>query len=165
MKTVIFFRHGKSDWNADYQGDHDRPVSKRGRKAAAAMGDFLRRSGQIPDRVVTSSARRAQSTVEIAAEKGSWGCPVRVTEAFYESSPEIVLGEILGQPDDAGSLLVAGHEPVWSETVSRLVGGARLRFPTAAMARIDFDVDSWKEVGFGGGTLIWLVTPKLLERE
>ena len=34
MKSILLFRHGKSDWNASYKRDHDRPLSKRGVKAA-----------------------------------------------------------------------------------------------------------------------------------
>ncbi len=162
MKTLIFFRHGKSDWNANYIGDHGRPVAKRGKKAAHAMGLFLRDSGQIPDSVVTSSAVRARSTVEIAAEAGSWVCPVRVTDLLYESSPEAVLGEIHKEPEEHQSLLLTGHEPVWSEMISRLVGNVSIRFPTAAMARIDFETETWGEIRFGHGTLIWLVAPKLM---
>ncbi len=68
MKTLIFFRHGKSDWDAEYHGDHNRPVAKRGRKAAKLMGRFLASTGQVPDSVVTSSALRARSTFELAAQ-------------------------------------------------------------------------------------------------
>lgn len=161
MKTLIFFRHGKSDWNANYIGDHDRPVAKRGRKAAEAMGLFLRNCGQVPDSVVTSSAVRARATVKIAAEAGQWGCPVRVTESLYETTLETVLAEIHKEPDEHRSLLLAGHEPVWSEAISRLVGNACIRFPTAAMARIDFETERWSDIRFGQGTLIWLVSPKL----
>lgn len=162
MKTVIFFRHGKSDWNAEYQSDQQRPVSKRGKKAARRMGKFLAKSGQSPDSVITSSAVRARTTVELAAEAGKWTCPVRETLALYESSPKTVLREIQAEPDNTSTLLVAGHEPVWSDSVSRLIGGANLRFPTAAMARIDFEVEKWREVSFGRGALIWLVPPKAL---
>ena len=32
--SIIIFRHGKSDWNAVYGKDHDRPLSKRGINAS-----------------------------------------------------------------------------------------------------------------------------------
>ena len=38
MRSVIMFRHGKSDWDVDYGPDHDRPLAKRGIKAAKKMG-------------------------------------------------------------------------------------------------------------------------------
>ena len=71
MKTLILFRHGKSDWDSEEPSDHDRPLAKRGRKAAKAMGKFLALAGQVPDSAVTSSAVRARSTLEIAMEAGA----------------------------------------------------------------------------------------------
>jgi hypothetical protein len=32
------------------------------------------------------------------------------------------------------------------------------------LARVDFAVDSWRQVRLGSGVLIWFVTPKLLAR-
>ena len=64
--------------------------------------------------------------------------------------------------DQIPRLLLAGHEPTWSSLAGLLLGEASLRFPTAAVARIDFEVDSWRDVRAGGGTLRWLLTPKAL---
>ena len=46
-----------------------------------------------------------------------------------------------------------------------LVGGAEVRMPAAALARIDVPVEQWREVEYGAGSLRWHVTPKQLERE
>ena len=41
MKRLLVFRHGKSDWDADYGVDFERPLALRGQKAARTMGRFL----------------------------------------------------------------------------------------------------------------------------
>lgn len=161
MKTLIIFRHGKSDWGADYEGDHQRPISKRGRQAAKIMGRFLALTGHLPDAIVTSSARRARETVDLAYEAGSWDCPIEALDTFYEAAVENVLGRIRRQSDDCEVLLIAGHEPTWSNLISSLAGGA-VRFPTGAMARLDFDIERWSEARSGQARLIWLVPPRLL---
>ena len=56
MKTLLFFRHGKSNWDADYDVDHNRPLAKRGRKAARAMGRSTDGFGSATS--VSSSLRR-----------------------------------------------------------------------------------------------------------
>jgi phosphohistidine phosphatase len=160
MKTLILFRHGKSDWEKGSENDHDRPVSKRGRTAARVMGRLLSLARQVPDSVVTSSAVRARTTVELAAESGNWQCPIRVTRALYEATPFTVLEEAHREPDGTQCLLLAGHEPTWSELSSLLVGGGSFHVPTAALMRIDFDVPAWPAVAYGKGTLIWLLPPK-----
>lgn len=162
MKTLFLFRHGKSNWDADYQEDHDRPLAKRGKTAAAVMGVYLARLQQVPDLVFTSSAVRARDSIRRAAKAGGWTCPVEITERLYRAAPEQVLDMIREGEDAADSILLAGHEPTWSLLAGGLIGEANLKFPTAAMARIDLAVENWSEVEFGKGILVWLVTPKLL---
>ena len=167
MKTLLFLRHGKSDWGADYDHDHERPLKKRGRKAAEAVGKLLTETEGAPDAVIVSTAVRAQETLELASEAGGWTCPVRSTDALYEATPLDVRREIQAEPDETKCLLLVGHEPTWSETVGYLISAtpgaaARVRVPTAALARVDVDVDRWAEVDFGRGELIWLLPPRLL---
>ncbi len=162
MKTILLFRHGKSDWDADYEADRNRPLAKRGEKAASLMGRYLASLDQLPDRVICSSALRAKETVRLAAKAGKWSCPITFAEELYEASPEQVLHLIRESQDSLNSILLAGHEPTWSLLAGGLIGNAKVKFPTAAMARIDLAVARWKEAGFGKGTLVWMVSPKLL---
>jgi len=164
LKSIILFRHAKSDWGAAYDSDHERPLNGRGRKAATLMGRYLAALDQLPDRVISSTARRAHDTVQRAGSAGNWQRPVELTAELYEASPDAVLGLIRRQDDAASSLLLAGHEPTWSLVVGLLVGGGSVRMPTAAMARIDFEAECWREVAPGGGALIWHVTPRMLGR-
>ncbi len=161
MKRVLLFRHAKSDWKAEYELDRDRPLNKRGKRDAKRMGRHLRMVGRVPDRVVTSPAIRAVKTVELAAA-GSWGCPIEVDESLYEADPAQVVRLIQEQPDSGDTLLLAGHEPTFSETASLLIGGGSLEFPTAAVACIEFEVERWADVRPAAGTLVWLLTPKVV---
>ena len=79
MKTLLFLRHGKSDQDTDYGHDHERPLKKRGRKAARTMGRFLTKTDQAPDSVIVSASVRAQETLVMALDAGGWACPVRTT--------------------------------------------------------------------------------------
>ncbi len=164
MRTLILFRHGKSDWGAEYGSDHERPLAGRGVRAAKVMGQFLRLAQQLPDSVVTSSAVRARDAVELATDAGLWGAPVRVTRRLYEATPVAVIEELRAESDETRTLLIAGHEPTWSALLADLIGGGDARVPTAAMARIDLDVLSWSETAPGVGQLVWLVPPKLFTR-
>ena len=74
-----------------------------------------------------------------------------------------VLQVIRETPNDVERLLIAGHEPTWSETVSGFIGGGAIRFPTAALAAVQFDVWSWQAVDWDCGLLLWLVNPRLLK--
>ncbi len=161
MKTLLFFRHGKSDWSGD-QEDHLRPLAPRGRKAAKRMGAFIAASGVCPDLVITSSAVRAVETLEIARKSGKWDVRVEVADALYGAAPADVLDLARQAPDDAETVMLIGHEPTFSETVAALIGGGRIRIPTGAVARIDLDISGWDAASEGDGTLAWLVVPRLV---
>lgn len=160
-KHLILFRHAKSDWGSGASTDHERPLARRGIEAAGIMGRFLRDAGEIPDKVLSSSATRAITTVQLAARAGGWIVPIETTEALYLPDTDTVLEEIRAVGNGIHRLMLVGHEPTWSELIGELVGGAAVRFPTASMARINFDADSWEWVRPGQGELAWLVKPRL----
>lgn len=159
-KQLILFRHGKSDWEGDFGNDHERPVAKRGIKAAKVMGRLLTKAAQQPDAIITSSAARARTTIEIAAQTGHWSAPIRITDSLYEASPAQVLEVIHQEPDTTERLMLVGHEPTWSELTSHLIGGGRIGVPTAALVGIEFELDAWSKVEYGLGLLFWLMPPR-----
>ncbi len=73
MKTLLLMRHAKSDWDADYESDHDRPLNDRGLKSARLMGRVLADEGLVPDLIISSTALRARTTAELATETRELG--------------------------------------------------------------------------------------------
>ena len=123
----------------------------------------MRQLDQVPDQVISSTAVRARTTAELGIEAGQWNSPVSYTDSLYGASVDFVLGLLQQLDDSVSRVLLVGHQPTWSELTSELTGGARLHFPTAALARVDFDIDHWNEVRAGNGVLIWLVNPKTVK--
>jgi phosphohistidine phosphatase len=162
MKTLLVMRHAKSDWSSSTCDDHDRPLNSRGVKAARLMGRYLTEVDVAPDLIVSSTAVRALTTAELASEAGAWHCPIVTRRELYASEPERVL-EVLSSVDpDIERLLIAGHEPTWSALAGRLIGGGRIRMPTAAVACLDFPKSSWADLSTTVCELRWLMTPKML---
>jgi len=161
VKTLLLMRHAKSDWKAQFDHDHERPLNGRGEESAKLMGEILSRAVEVPESVVTSSALRAESTVRLAAAEGGWTCPVRATDRLYNTRFETVLEEVLAEPDTTTRLMIVGHEPTWSTMLSELVGGGRHPFATGAVVRIDLPAETWGAVRIGTGELRWLLTPRL----
>ena len=42
VKTLLVLRHAKSSWNDSARDDHERPLSKRGRRDGPRMGELVR---------------------------------------------------------------------------------------------------------------------------
>jgi phosphohistidine phosphatase len=163
MKTLFVMRHAKSDWGVAFGDDHERPLARRGVKAARRMGRFLADAGAAPQLVVSSTAVRALTTAELAAEAGDWGCPIVTTRKLYASDVESVLERVGETRTGVERLLIAGHEPTWSTLVTWLIGGGRVRMPTAAVACLDLPHGEWTDLAPGTCELRWLMTPRMLK--
>jgi phosphohistidine phosphatase len=164
MKNLLVMRHAKSDWGVASGSDHDRVLARRGIKAARKVGRFLTESGTIPDLILSSTAVRALTTAELAMEAGGWGCKIVSSRELYASDPDRVIEVIHGINDTVDCLLIAGHEPTWSTLVTWLIGGGRIRMPTAAVACLDMPHGEWVDLAPGTCELRWFVTPKMLKR-
>ena len=157
--SIIIFRHGKSDWNAIYSKDHDRPLSKRGVNASKKMGIFLKKKNQIPDIVISSSAERAKATAKLAIKAGNWSSNFYIDERIYCRSSDFLLQLVKLIDDKHKSICFVGHEPTCSSFIS-LSTFRSTRFKTASMAKINFFSNSWSEIEFGKGRSDWLISPK-----
>lgn len=164
MLRLILFRHAKSDWSDANCPDQKRPLTNRGIRAARTMGEFLTAIDQVPSLALTSSAKRARDSVDLARRQGGWQCEQRVEPRLYTFEAEDLMDAVQSLRDVPPRLLITGHEPAVSGLAGRLMGEARLRMPTGCMARIDLEVDDWSEVVPGCGELRWLMPPKLLTR-
>ncbi len=163
MRRLLVMRHAKSEWGDATVADHDRPLAPRGVQAARRTGRFLARSGLVPELVVSSTAVRARRTAELAAAAGDWECPLTLEAALYEADPEGVLAVVARLDRSLVRVMVVGHEPTLSATIARLTG-AVVRFPTAAVACVSIDRDTWRTPAEGVAELRWLVVPKLLRQ-
>ena len=152
MSAVIFLRHAKSDWYAGISNDLERPLNKRGRQSAAAVGSFLAETGHVPDLVLCSPATRTRQTLELAKEAGGWDCPTETADELYYGSVNQMVA--LACQRRAPVTMLVGHEPTTSTAIGRLTG-ADLRMPTAALARVSLNPDDT-------GQLDWLIPPRLL---
>jgi phosphohistidine phosphatase len=161
MAGIILLRHGKSDWDADFDHDRDRPLSRRGERAAATMGTVLALAGEAPDLVLSSPARRATETAAIAARTGGWEARLEIVPDLYGGGSGAVLAAIRAVPSAVGRVLLVGHEPTWSAAVALLAGGGDHRMPTAAAAGLTRPEGGWPDTAPGGCRLLWLLPPRL----
>ena len=158
MKTLLLMRHAKSDWNADYGADHDRPLNERGARSARIIGRVLSARGYAPQLVVASTAVRARSTASLAKEAGQWGCDIVLEPSLYGSGPDAAIQAASLAPD-TDRLMLVGHQPTWSILVSVLTGD-RAEMRTGAVAVIDFDFEKWQDLPTARGRITATFQPR-----
>ncbi|WP_448952674.1 SixA phosphatase family protein [Labrys neptuniae] len=165
----MLLRHAKSDYPAGVS-DHERPLAPRGQRDAPRMGREIARRGLLPDHVIASTARRTRETLSLI--EGSLGPhSLQFERAIYEAAPEAILRVIRGVVPEVGTLLIVGHNPGLEQLASFLTRGAGTvadplsgKFPTAALAVLDFELDDWAEISGHQGSLALFLTPKMLDR-
>jgi phosphohistidine phosphatase len=159
---LLIMRHAKSDWGAGAAHDRDRPLARRGVKAAKRMGKVISKIGVQPELVLSSPAVRAAGTAELAARAGHWTASTKIVPSFYGGSWADVVYGVRAEGGGFDRVLVVGHEPTWSTLTSVLLGGAQLAMPTGAVACVEVLGPDWSVLGPECGELRWLITPRMV---
>jgi phosphohistidine phosphatase len=145
----MLLRHAKSSWDDEGLADHDRPLAKRGKKAAPRMGRLLVDEKLVPDLIRSSTAVRARKTAEAVAKACGYRGEIELAEGLYLATAGKILGEAqTGTADSVGRLLLVGHNPGMEDLVAVLTE-AKEAFPTAALAVFEIEVDRWAELELG----------------
>lgn len=171
MKTVFLLRHAKSSWDEPLLEDFRRPLAPRGRKAAVRMGRFMGKEGLIPDRVLCSGAVRATETWELVSEGLGASMPIEIRDDIYHASSGALLELIRSLPNEEDSVLLIGHNPTFENLARHLAGSGdqkalrdlASKYPTAALAVLDFRIRDWRDLAPGEGDLRHFVRPRALE--
>lgn len=161
-------RHAKSSWNADDRADHDRTLSSRGRDAAPKMGQWLKRQKLRPEMALCSTAARVSETLALIRPSLPADITILEKKKLYMALPREILAEIAKVGPEVNTLMVIGHNPGIGSLAHWLAGqGDKMdlqriaeKFPTAAIAVLDFDVESWRDIDGETGTLRQFATPK-----
>ena len=170
MKVLGLLRHAKSDWGQSDKRDFDRGLNTRGCKGAALIGQHIREHGVKWDKLVASPAQRVKTTLEQAAI----GIDPEWEDRLYLASTETICDVIREDGGDADTLLLAGHNPGLGDMVFELVAPsnenalfdeAKVKFPTAAFAVFELDIDDWADLKEGCGKLVHFARPRDLDPE
>ncbi|HME28081.1 MAG TPA: histidine phosphatase family protein [Acetobacteraceae bacterium] len=167
MHQLLLLRHAKSSWDEPKLADRDRPLSKRGRRAAGAMRRAMLDLGLTPDVVLVSPSRRTQETLA-ALEPWDDTPLVEQVEALYLATAPQLLAILRGVNETVRSLMLIGHNPGMHElavllastsAASDATGRVTAGFPTAALA--EFSVATqWQQLDAAGTRLVRFLTPR-----
>jgi len=146
MKTLILMRHAKAAAPEADQRDYDRPLAPRGHRSAAALGDWLRAQGHVPQRALVSGARRTQQTFE---GLGLTDTNLTLLPELYHAAPGGYLTALRGRSEE--SLLLIGHNPAIGALADSLLGGARVpaslaAVPTGATFVFHCEAPDWEQL-------------------
>lgn len=170
MKTLTLLRHAKSGWDDTVARDFDRPLNPKGHRAAQAVGRYMKAIGLNFDHVVASPAVRVTETLgEVEQSYGSELAP-DWDQRVYLASVATLLDIVHDLPDAADRVLMVGHNPGLEELVLALIpdddqlrDDVEVKFPTASLAEMRFEVERWADLKPGTGLLVRFTRPRDLD--
>lgn len=170
MRTLYLLRHAKSDWSEADADDHDRPLNRRGERAASLMGVYAEQNSYPIRGIFSSSAKRAEDTAKrVRAQLENRPTLVTLPD-LYHASPAILLKRLQGLGDAPDHLMMVGHNPGQHDFLMALLTPAARetetarraaeKFPTGALAVLSLPVESWAETEMATADLVHFATPK-----
>ena len=160
MKTLYIHRHAKSSWANRNQRDFDRPLNDRGLRDIPFMAKKFVEKEKSVDGLVSSPAKRAQTTAEIfAQETGKPITDIHLVNEIYEARVTDLSSVVESLNDAWSSAIIFGHNPGLSSLVGYYTN-EYVDMPTCAVAKVTFEIGSWKEAFAGTGFLESMDFPK-----
>jgi phosphohistidine phosphatase len=153
--SLYLLRHADAGdpmaWTGD---DAERPLSKKGRRQSKRVGRLLADLDVRPDVILTSPKVRSAETAKLVGRLVGRrpATDDRLALAFGGTA---LAGLVAGLGNDVTSVMLVGHDPDFSTTLSWLVGGS-LTLPKGALAAV---VLPDGQPAAGRGILRWLLPP------
>lgn len=168
MRALYLLRHAKAVPQEDNGPDRERPLEKRGRRAAQAVAEWVSAHKIAPALVLCSPSLRTRQTLEIVAPAFPEPADMLFEEALYLASAAQLLARIRRLAPETQSVMLVGHNPGFHELsvyLSEVASGsliARLAgFPTGALARFETELP-WSRLDRKEARLVAVALPKQL---
>lgn len=142
-------------------------MNERGRRGARLIGNHIRAQGTDFDLIVASPAERVKATLAEAMPDAE----VRWDRRIYLADIESLL-DVLREAGEANAVLLSGHNPGMQDLLFALVPPANenemfdeasVKFPTAAFALLELDIDDWAKLARDCGKLVHFQRPRDLD--
>ncbi len=154
---LYFFRHGEAEDNTHGQmDDADRQLTSRGVARTRQAARFLRALGVRPGVLFSSPLARARETADILGEQ--LRLAVKLTPELAPGFGPDALERLTQGLSEKDEVMLVGHEPDFSTTVTALTGLGRVVVKRGGLVRVDIVAS-----GPLRGNLVWLLTPKIMD--
>lgn len=161
-RKLHLLRHAHSVERQQVHEDKDRFVSPAGIEEAKRIGKYLQRENVAFDAVIASSAVRAHGTaLLIIKELNTLHQPVLI-DTLYDSTTRAYFEVVTNLDDQWNNVLLVGHNPLITYLAEYLTRNAIGDMATCGLVTINFEIDTWKEVSEGAGSLQSYIYPAML---
>jgi phosphohistidine phosphatase len=170
MKRLFLLRHAKAQPADGGTEDFDRTLMLPGMQDGAAMARHLRKNSLSVQLILCSASARTTQTAELVLHE--LVAEIEYRDNLYLADASKIVAAVRGAPATVSSLMIVGHNPGLEICATQLARepvrrrertryeALEEKFPTCALAILDFDVGRWRDVEPGTGKLVDFVRPK-----
>ena len=159
---LYLLRHARAEIGGNQTPDEARPLTEDGHRDAADVASWLADRAEPPTHVLCSSARRTVETMEHVVAAMSEKPATSVSDELYLASAWKLFEQVRDTEPGVASLLIVGHNPGMAELAAKLSGhgdpallrSLARRFPPAALAEIELELESWGQLEPTCGKLV-----------
>ena len=161
MKRLILVRHATAVDRGPEGSDFHRGLKKRGKREAQVMAERVAPVLGTPDQIFSSPADRALQTARVFADR--LGVPaerVVLREELYGGLlPDEFLHIVHRFDDGAGTVMVFGHDPCFTEFAAHMIPNFTDSIPKAGVVVMEIARSTWRTVHAGDARLVQFERP------
>jgi phosphohistidine phosphatase len=170
MKRLFLLRHAKAQPADGSVEDFDRTLLLSGMQDATAMARYLKKGDYHLDLILCSASARTTQTAELVLQE--MPSDVEYRDTLYLAEAAKLVAAVRGAPAAVTNLMLIGHNPGLEHAATLLARepvrrkerarheALEEKFPTCALAILDFDVGRWRDVEKSAGKLVDFVRPR-----
>ena len=160
MKTILFARHAKSNWNEVGFSDFERPLNEKGESDSHKMAKYLQQCGYLIHQILSSDATRALTTAEEYKKHLTPDIPVVLNHSIYLATQIDIIEIIKSLPAKNSTVMIVGHNPTMTEVVNYYTEEDVTDMPSCSVAIVQFEESNWHDLKEGSGDLLAFEYPK-----
>lgn len=163
MKKLYIIRHAKSSWTDPMASDFERGLNDRGKSDAPKMGKRFKEKEIHPDVIVSSAAKRALSTARRISEIIKFRKErIKTDSRLYHANEDTILSVVREIKDKHDIAMIFGHNPGLTGFVNDLSSEEIHidNIPTCGIVAFSLPVDSWKDITWNSGKMLFFDYPK-----
>ncbi|MEX8520196.1 MAG: histidine phosphatase family protein [Leptothrix sp. (in: b-proteobacteria)] len=161
LTRVCFLRHATAQEYELGLADADRQLTDKGLRQVRAVASFCERQSLRPDVLLTSPLLRAVQTATVLSQHLRDCPPPETVDWLRIGTPTAEAWRAVQarQARQEGALWLVGHEPQFSDLISRLLGSATpiVQVKKASLSCVELDADTLQH-----GQLLWSVPCALM---
>lgn len=152
---IVLLRHGKAE-KIIHGSDFERDLTETGRERTKIIANNMLEQMFVPDRIISSSAKRALATATTVCNVLSISPDIIEKRTdLYEANENSLLTIIQQQPESVMRILLVGHNPAFEYLAEQLVNNIEddIYLSPSSMVRLALN-SQWSSIAIGQCQLI-----------